>query len=219
MRLPFWHRFCYVVRVMKGIAIIDDDATQRSVLKALVEDAGYRVVAEGADGTEALGICKDSRPDAVIMDVRMPGMDGITASGVLARLCPVPVVLLTANDDPETVRRAMEAGVMAYLIKPVRAEELAPAIELACCRHAEFETLKRENRDLKSAIEARKVIEKAKGLLMEKEGLTEAEAFARLRKTSMSRRKTMREVAEVIVLTLGPGTVASGGSRGRGKRA
>ncbi|MFQ5464725.1 MAG: ANTAR domain-containing response regulator [Thermodesulfobacteriota bacterium] len=199
---------------MKGIAIIDDDPTQRSVLKALVEDAGYRVVAEGADGSVALGICKDSRPDAVIMDVRMPGMDGITAAGVLARLCPVPVVLLTANDDPETVRRATEAGVMAYLIKPVRAEELSPAIELACGRHAEFETLKRENRDLKSAVEARKVIEKAKGLLMEKEGLTEAEAFARLRKTSMSRRKTMREVADVIVLALGPGTGTRGG-RGR----
>lgn len=190
------------IRCMRTLAIIDDDATHRSVIRGLVEDAGYRVVAEGADGSEAASIVRDHSPDVVIMDVKMPGTDGITATGEINRTRPTPVILLTGTDDPETVRRATEAGVMAYLTKPVRAEELTPAIELAVKRFSEFTMLRKENLDLKSSIEARKIIERAKGLLMEKEGLAETEAFNRIRKISMDRRKSMREVAEVIISAL-----------------
>lgn len=187
---------------VRGIIIIDDDADHREVLRGLIEDAGYNVLAEGGDGTEAMDLCKTHMPDVIIMDVRMPEKDGIEAAEELSGTCPVPVILLTASDDPETIRRASEAGVMAYLLKPVRAEELAPAIELAVKRFTEFEVLKKENRDLRSSIEARKVIERAKGLLMEKEGLTESEAFSRIRRISMDKRKSMQDVAEVIISAL-----------------
>jgi len=190
---------------MRSIAIIDDDATHRMVLKGLVEDAGYRVVGEGADGSVAVEICSGppgQRPDVVIMDVRMPVMDGIEAAGVIGRTSGVPVVMLTATADADTIRRAVDAGVMGYLTKPVRAEELAPAIELAVERSAECESLRRENEDLKSAAAARVAIERAKGVLMEKEGITEAEAFSRIRRISMDRRKSMKEVSEVIISAL-----------------
>ncbi|HHL40833.1 MAG TPA: response regulator [Deltaproteobacteria bacterium] len=188
---------------MKKVALIDDEASQRVVLRGFLEDAGYEVVAEGGDGSQAVDICTANDPDLVIMDVKMPGMDGIEAARLINSLRPTPVLLLTASSDDETVRRAVEAGVMAYLTKPVRFEELQPAIELALDRHNELEQLRKENVDLKEAIETRKVVERAKGLLMEKEGLTEKEAFGRLRKISMDRRSTMREIAEVIIKALG----------------
>lgn len=185
---------------MRRIAIIDDDSSERLVLKGLVEEAGYSVVAEAADGVEAVKVCEESGPDLVIMDVKMPLKDGIEATSELQRSSPTPVVLLTASADAETVRRAAEAGVMAYLVKPVREEELAPAIELAIERFREFGVLRRENDDLKKTLLARKTIEKAKGLLMEREGLSESEAFSRIRKISMDKRKSMTEIAEVIIL-------------------
>ncbi|MBI5588626.1 MAG: response regulator [Deltaproteobacteria bacterium] len=185
---------------MRNIAIIDDDASERLVLKGLVEESGFTVVGEGADGVEAVKVCERSSPDLVIMDVKMPLCDGIEAAAEIQRNCPTPVVLLTASADAQTVRRAAEAGVMAYLMKPVRQEELGPAIELAISRFKEFEVLRRENNDLKKTLLARKTIEKAKGLLMEREKLSEGEAFSRIRKISMDKRKTMTEIAEVIIL-------------------
>lgn len=185
---------------MRKIAIIDDDASERLVLKGLVEEAGFTVVAEGADGVEAVKVCEKSLPDLVIMDVKMPLKDGIEATAELQRCCPTPVVLLTASADAETIKRAAEAGVMAYLVKPVREEELAPAIELAIERFKEFGVLRRENDDLKKTLQARKTIEKAKGLLMDRERLSESEAFSRIRKISMDKRKSMTEIAEVIIL-------------------
>src|SRR3989337_1008626 len=144
---------------MTRIAIIDDDASERAVLKGLVEESGFEVAGEGENGEEAPA----------------------PWSG------PTPVVLLTATDDPETIRRAVEAGVMAYLTKPVRLEDLLPAVELAVSRFREFEVLRKENLDLKKTLEARKIIEKAKGILMETQKVSEKEAFTRISKESMDR--------------------------------
>ncbi len=187
---------------MKSIAIIDDDVSGRTVLKGLIEESGFHVVAEGGNGAEAIGICRDRSPDLIIMDVKMPVKDGIEAAAEINRLYQTPVVILTARDDEDTVKRAASAGVMGYLVKPVRLEELIPAIELAMSRSLEFKTLRKENEDLKKTLRARKVIEKAKGLLMEKEKISEEEAFSRIRKISMDKRKTMAEIAEVIILAL-----------------
>lgn len=190
---------------MRRIAVVDDNQSERLVLKGFLADAGHSLVAEGVDGSEALSICREQSPDLLIMDVKMPVKDGIEAALEISKACPTPIVLLTGCDDEETVRRAVEAGVMAYLVKPVRAEELCPAIELAISRFNEFAELRRENEDLKKTLQARKVIEKAKGLLMEREGLSENDSFARIRKISMDKRKTMAEVAEVIIMAFDKG--------------
>lgn len=187
---------------MIKIAIIDDNVSERAVLKGFAQDCGFAVVAEGVNGQEAVDICRLKSPDLVIMDVKMPVKDGIEATAEISRLCPTPVVLLTASDDEDTITRAVEAGVMGYLVKPVRHEDISPAIKLAMSRFIEFEILKRENRDLKNTLQARKAIEKAKGLLMEKEGLSEAAAFARIRKISMDRRQSMTDIAEIIITAL-----------------
>jgi two-component system, response regulator PdtaR len=187
---------------MKNLAIIDDNASERFVLKGLVEAGGFRVIAEGGNGLEAVNICRDRSPDLVIMDVKMPLRDGIEAAAEINRQYQIPVVLLTARDDEETVRRAASAGVMAYLVKPIRQEELIPAVELAISRSLELRILKKENQDLKRALQERKVIEKAKGLLMEKKKISEEEAFSRIRSISMDKRKSMAEIAEVIILAL-----------------
>lgn len=185
---------------MKNIAIVDDDASSRFVIRGFVEEAGLKVVAEGENGAEAVEICRTKRPDVVLMDINMPVKDGIEAAAEIGRECPTPVILLTARDDEATVKRAAGAGVMAYLVKPVREEELLPAIELAVSRFKEFRLLREENTELKSALAARKTIEKAKGLLMARESLSEGEAFSRIRKIAMDKRKSMAEIAEVIIL-------------------
>ena len=190
---------------MRSIAIVDDSDTERTVIKGLVEECGFNVVAMAVNGVEAVEMCKAKAPELIIMDVKMPLKDGIEAAMEINRSNPTPIVLLTAGNDPETLKRAIGAGVMAYLVKPVRLEELAPAIELAISRFSEFKELRAEVHDLKDALESRKVIEKAKGLLMAREGLVEAEAFKRIRKISMDKRKTMKEIAEVVILTLESG--------------
>ena len=190
---------------MKNIAIVDDDASSRFVIRGFVEGAGLKVIAEGENGAEAVEICRTKRPDAVLMDINMPVKDGIEAAADIGRECPTPVILLTARDDEATVKRAAGAGVMAYLVKPVREEELLPAIELAVSRFNEFRLLREENTELKSALAARKTIEKAKGLLMARESISEGEAFARIRRIAMDKRKSMSEIAEVIILAFEKG--------------
>ena len=188
---------------MRTVVIVDDSESERKILKGFLEaDGVYEVVAEGVNGDEAVNICRTKRPDLLLMDVKMPGKGGIEAAEEISRTCPTPIVLLTASDDEETVKKAVEAGVMGYLLKPVRPEELAPAIELSLSRFLEIITLKKEKEDLKSALQSRKLVEKAKGLLMAREALTEDEAFSRLRRISMDRRKSMSEIAEVIILAL-----------------
>lgn len=187
---------------MRRIIVIDDEPNVRLVIKGLLIDLGCEVVAEGGDGTEAVGLCREHKADVVLMDVMLPTMDGIEAVVKLNESCPTATVIMTGRDDSETIKRAVDAGVMAYLAKPVRREDLLPAIELATTRFGEFEELRKENRGLKESIEARKVIEKAKGLLMERDGLSESDAFRRIQKTSMSQRRPMKDVAEVIVATM-----------------
>jgi response regulator NasT len=133
------------------------------------------------------------------MAVGLPGADGITAARQIMEEVPTPIVILTSHRDSQTIRRATEAGVMAYLIKPVREEELQPAIEMAIGRFREFMTLRKENANLKRALEERKVIERAKGILMEREGLAEGEAFTRIRKASMKSRRPMVEIARALL--------------------
>jgi len=171
-------------------------------LKGLLTDIGCEVIGEGKSGLEAVELLQKLSPDAILMDVKLPGMDGIEAAMAINKLKPTPVILLTAKKDEETIKRAVEAGIMAYLVKPIREEDLLPAIELAISRFREFQVVRKENIDLRESIEARKTIERAKGLLMEKEGLSESDAFSRIQKISMDRRRPMKEIAEILITAL-----------------
>ena len=184
----------------RRVLIVDDQPNQRRILREFLEIAGYEVIGEGTNGRDALRLVEELGPDVVIMDVKMPGMDGIEAAKEINLRNPTPIILCTVKKDRDTLERAKGAGVMAYLIKPIREEDLSPTIEIAISRFREFKALREEVEDLKEALEARKVIERAKGLLMERHGMSEEEAFRRIRKLSMDRRKPMKEVAEAIVM-------------------
>ena len=187
---------------MKNIAIIDDEPSIRLVLRGFLEEAGFNVVAEAGDGVDALRICESVEPDLILMDVQMEKMSGIEATREISAKCPTPVILLTACDDKETIERAVEAGVMAYLVKPIKEEDLLPAISVAASRFGEYKLLRDEVKDLKDSIKIRKLVERAKGLLMDREGLSEDEAFNRIRRVSMDKRISMGEVAEVLIVSL-----------------
>lgn len=183
------------------IIIADDESLIRMDLREMLGHLGYEVVAEASDGRSAVELAKKLLPDLIIMDIKMPDMDGISAASELARDHIAPVVLLTAYSENSLIGRAKDAGVCGYLVKPFRETELMPVIELALARFNELRDLEREVTDLKEALETRKLVERAKGVLMEVHGLREADAFNRMRKTSMDNRKSMREVAEAILLT------------------
>ncbi|HEX5165821.1 MAG TPA: response regulator [Thermomicrobiales bacterium] len=183
------------------IIIADDESLIRMDLREMLGHLGYEVIAEASDGRGAVELAKKLLPDLIIMDIKMPDMDGIAAAGELARDHIAPVVLLTAYSENSLIGRAKDAGVCGYLVKPFRETELMPVIELALARFNELRELEREVTDLKDALETRKLVERAKGVLMEVHGLREADAFNRMRKTSMDNRKSMREVAEAILLT------------------
>ena len=185
----------------RRVVIADDESIIRLDLGEMLANLGYEVVGESSDGATAVELAQKLRPDLVIMDIKMPGVDGIAAAGELTRARIAPVLLLTAYSEQQLVERAKEAGVVAYLVKPFREAELLPAIEIALSRFAEFQTLEKDVNSLKEALETRKVVEQAKGVLMESQGLKEAEAFHRIRKASMDTRKSMREIAEAILLT------------------
>jgi response regulator NasT len=183
------------------IIIADDESLIRLDLREMLTHLGYDVIAEAGDGRTALDLAKKLHPDLIIMDIKMPDLDGIAAAEELTREKIAPVVLLTAYSDQALVERAKDAGVVGYVVKPFRETELMPVIELSLARFEEFRSMEREVGDLKEALETRKVIERAKGVLMEVHGLRESEAFHRIRKTSMDARKSMKEVAEAILLT------------------
>ncbi|MGB5051913.1 MAG: ANTAR domain-containing protein, partial [Caldilineaceae bacterium] len=147
-----------------------------------------------------VNLAKELRPDIVIMDIKMPDMDGIEAARILTEERIAPVLLLSAYSQQELVTKAREAGVAGYLVKPFRESDLTPAIEVALSRFTEFRTLEREVGDLRETLETRKIVERAKGILMDSQGLNEAEAFRRIQKMSMNNRKPMRTVAEAIIL-------------------
>jgi response regulator NasT len=183
------------------IIIADDESLIRMDLREMLGHLGYEVIAEASDGQTAVELARKLLPDLVIMDIKMPDMDGISAASELSREHIAPVVLLTAYSENSLIGRAKDAGVCGYLVKPFRETELMPVIELALARFSELRDLEREVTDLKEALETRKLVERAKGVLMEVHGLREADAFNRMRKTSMDNRKSMREVAEAILLT------------------
>jgi response regulator NasT len=182
------------------VIVADDESLIRMDLREMLTNLGYLVVGEVADGRSAVNQARELRPDIIIMDVKMPDMDGIEAAKTLTEERIAPVVLLSAYSQRDLVQRAREAGVVAYLIKPYREEELAPAIEVALARFQEFKELETQVTDLQEALETRKLVDRAKGILMDKQGLTEAEAFRKIQKMSMDNRKPMKEVAEAIIL-------------------
>jgi response regulator NasT len=182
------------------IIIAEDDPVIRMDLKEELQRQGYLVVGDVGDGQSAVTLAREVRPDVVVMDIRMPEMDGITAAELLTRERLAPVLLLTAFSDDELIERARNAGVVHYVTKPWRQGDLKPAIELALSRFQEFRSLEGQVKKLEDQLETRKKVERAKGVLMEKQKLSEQEAFRRIQKLSMNSRKSMREVAEAILL-------------------
>lgn len=182
------------------IIIAEDDTVIRLDLKEELQRQGYLVVGDVGDGQSAVNLARELRPDLIVMDVRMPEMDGITATEILTREKIAPVVLLTAFSDEELIERARNVGVIHYVTKPWRSSDLKPAIEIALSRFQEFKTMESRVKDLEDHLATRKVVEKAKGVLMEKYGISEQEAFRRIQKTSMNNRKSMKDVAEAILL-------------------
>lgn len=160
---------------------------------------GCAIVGEADDARTGLSMVHNLRPDLVFVAIGLPELDGVSAARQIMETVPTPIVILSRHRDEEAIRRAREAGVMTYLIKPLRHEELQPAIELAIGRFREFMTLRKENADLRRALEERKVIERAKGILMERERLTEQEAFARIRRASMRSRKPIVDIARALL--------------------
>ena len=181
------------------VLVAEDEALIRLDLVELLTGEGYDVVGEAGDGEQALSMARELEPDLVVMDVKMPKMDGISAASVIAEERIAPVVMLTAFSQRELVERAREAGAMAYVVKPFDASDVVPAIELAMARYAELRAVEEEVEDLQERFESRKLVEQAKGLLMEGLGLTEPEAFRWIQKTAMDLRKSMREVAEGVI--------------------
>jgi response regulator NasT len=187
------------LRPARRVVVAEDETLIRLDIVEMLRDAGYDVVAEADNGQRAVELAREHRPDLVLMDVKMPVLDGITAAEQIASDRIAPVVLLTAFSQRELVERAREAGAMAYVVKPFTVDDLVPAIEIAISRAEEIAALEREVSDMKEQFATRKLVERAKSLLTTKMGLTEPEAFRWIQKTSMDRRLSMREVAEAII--------------------
>jgi response regulator NasT len=181
------------------VVIAEDEALIRLDLKEMLEEDGYVVVGEASDGEAAVKLTESLRPDLVIMDIKMPGLDGISAAERITAEHMAPVVILTAFSQRDLVLRARDAGAMAFLVKPFTKADLVPAIEIAVSRFQEFAALESEVSNLKERLEVRKLLDRAKGILQAEQGMTEAEAFRWIQKSSMDRRMTMRAVAEEVL--------------------
>lgn len=182
------------------VIIADDESIIRMDLREMLTSLGYLVVGEAGDGRSAVNQARELRPDVVIMDIKMPDMDGIEAAKILTQERIAPVLLLTAFSQRDLVERAKEAGVVGYLVKPFRESDLGPAIEVALARFSEFRTLEKEMADLQETLETRKLVDRAKGILMDTQGLSESDAFRKIQKMSMNTRKPMKDIAEAIIL-------------------
>ncbi len=183
----------------KSILICDDEPLIRMSLKSILVDLGFDEILECGDGAKAVELALASFPDMAILDVSMPGMDGISAALEIRKKLKIPILLLTGVCDSATVKRASASGIAAFLTKPLRQQDLLPAIEIALKHVEEVEDLKEKIEDLREFIENRKVMEKAKGLLMEKSRLSEAEAYRIMQKSAMDKRKTLLQVAKGIL--------------------
>ena len=186
------------------VLVAEDEALIRMDLVEMLTELGYQVVGEAADGESAIRLAEELRPDVVMMDVKMPVLDGITAAQRIADQRIAPVVMLTAFSQRELVERATQAGVMAYLVKPFSQGDLVPAIEVAVSRYSQFVILENEVADLEERLETRKRVDRAKALLQQVYGLNEADAFRWLQKSAMDRRLSMREVADVVIAETPP---------------
>ncbi|WP_433263336.1 ANTAR domain-containing response regulator [Actinosynnema sp. CS-041913] len=187
----------------RRVLVAEDEALIRLDLVEMLREEGYEVAGQAADGDEAVTLAEELRPDLVIMDVKMPKVDGIEAASAIAAKRIAPVVILTAFSQRDLVERARDAGAMAYLVKPFAKRDLVPAIELAMSRFAELQALENEVAGLTERLETRKVVERAKGLLMTEQGLSEPEAFRWVQRTAMDRRTTMKAVAEAVIENFG----------------
>jgi len=183
------------------ILIAEDETIIRLDLRDLLERAGHEIVAEARDGEEAVELARRHEPELAVLDVRMPRLDGIEAARRILEQRPIPIVMLTAYGHEELVSRAVEAGVYGYLVKPFREQDLVPAIATARARHEELAAVREEVETLADALAARKAIERAKGLLMEREGLSEKDAFTRLRKASQVSGRPLRVIADAVIAT------------------
>ena len=181
------------------VLVVEDEALIRLDLTEMLTEEGYVIAGEAGDGEQAVELARELRPDLVIMDVKMPKMDGIAAAGAIVEEKIAPVVMLTAFSQRDLIEQARDAGAMAYLVKPFARHELVPAIELAVSRFAEKRALEDEVATLTDRLETRKIVDRAKGLLMTRQNMTEPEAFRWIQRTAMDRRTTMKAVAEAIV--------------------
>ncbi len=179
------------------IVVAEDEALIRMDLVEMLGEAGYLVVAQASDGSEAIKLVAEHKPDLAILDVKMPILDGISAAEEIIATCPV--LMLTAFSQRELVDRARDAGVMAYVLKPFTINDLVPAIEIAISRHLQMKSLAAEVADLHDRLETRKIIDRAKGILMAALNLTEPQAFSWIQKAAMDRRLTMKEVAQAVI--------------------
>ena len=199
----------------KRVVIAEDEALIRMDLAEMLQEEGYEVVGQAGDGESAVKLAAEHRPDLVILDVKMPVLDGISAAERIGAEKIAPVLMLTAFSQRELVERARDAGAMAYLVKPFSKADLVPAIEMATSRYEELRALENEVADLAARFETRKLVDRAKGLLQVQLGMTEPEAFRWIQKTSMDRRLTMREVAQAVVDgTSAPKAEGDGGTAG-----
>jgi response regulator NasT len=181
------------------IAVADDEPDMQDYFRTILPGLGHEVVAVAGNGRQLVADCREHRPDLVITDIKMPDMDGIEAAAQIYRHGPIPVILVSAHHDPEFIRRAEADHILAYLVKPIKQADLEPAIALAVRRFEQFQALRKEASDLKQALEDRKAIEKAKGVMMKKAGLGEAEAFRRLQKLASDRNKKLVDIAHMIL--------------------
>ncbi|HLH79603.1 MAG TPA: response regulator [Chthonomonas sp.] len=182
------------------IVIADDEPIIRLDLKKMLEDSGYEVVGEAGDGVRALELVRNLKPDVVILDIKMPEMDGIDAARIITEEKIAPVLLLTAYSQIDLVNRAKDAGVYSYLVKPFKQADLMPQIEVAVARWEAYQKIEEQAASLEEKLETRKVVDRAKGILMDQYGLKEQEAFRRIQVQSMNTRKSMREIAEAIII-------------------
>jgi AmiR/NasT family two-component response regulator len=183
----------------RRVLVAEDESLIRLDLTEMLAEEGYEVVGEAADGATAVRLAEELRPDLVVMDVKMPVLDGISAAERIVAQRIAPVLILTAFSQRELVERARSAGAMAYLVKPFVKADLVPAIEMALSRHEEITQLEQEVADLTDRLETRKLVDRAKGLLQTRFGLTEPDAFRWIQKAAMDKRTSMREVAQVVI--------------------